>query len=645
MTSLSVERMLSRAQAMARGGSFLEAHRLYRDVLSRYPENRRAAEGLRALQTPTVVGNRALAKAAEEGLARVLALARAGRSAEALDACRALAARHGDRVDVLYNLGTLALGAGEAQEAVTALGAALRLQPTLPQAHNNLGNALRRLGRRAEAATAYRNAAALDPGAAGPHVGLGMLALDADEIASAIGHFRQALALDPERADALSGLGAALTEYGSFDAAVACLEAALRIRPGAADILNSLGNSLREAGRLEEAIAAYRSSIAADPRLPAAHNNLGTTLACLGREADARAAYDAALALAPGSAATHRNRAALVRFTPDCPELAALTKAIEAAEPAVETMMHFAFALGKARDDLGEVDSAFEAFSVANALRKTLAPFHIGDEERTFAAIRIDFAGPVASAPERQAAVRPVFIVGMPRSGTSLVEEILASHSAVAPLGETATLERSLNALRRDGATMAELLADEARLAALREDYLARATALAGAGDGRSVVTDKLPANHRRVGLIAAAFPDAVILDVRREAPATAWSIFTHYFASRGNDWAYDLSDIARYHRLYDGLMAFWAGRFPGRVATVDYEALVAAPEAGIRAILDLCRLPFEPACLAPHRNKRAVKTASATQVRQPIYGGSSAAWRRYEHHLGPMLAILEGRG
>jgi hypothetical protein len=232
----------------------------------------------------------------------------------------------------------------------------------------------------------------------------------------------------------------------------------------------------------------------------------------------------------------------------------------------------------------------------------------------------------------------PIFIVGMPRSGTTLTEQILCGHSAVDAIGEAPVLERALseaNAAIR-GHTAATL-PDEALLT-IRQAYQA---ALAPYRPQRPVVVDKMLANHRWVGFIAAAFPEARIVDVRRDPVATCWSIYRHFFASRGNDYAYDQVDVAFYYRLYVERMAFWDEAFPGRVHRLDHAALTADPEGETRRLLAHCGLPFEEGCLSLRTDDRAVATASAQQVRKGLYRGDPQAWRRYERHLGPMLEAL----
>ena len=229
----------------------------------------------------------------------------------------------------------------------------------------------------------------------------------------------------------------------------------------------------------------------------------------------------------------------------------------------------------------------------------------------------------------------PIFVLGMPRSGTTLVEQVLASHSRVFGAGELELLE---SAVAAHGST--EIPPSIDSFTRIRDAYR---QGLAKLGVAEAFVTDKMPLNFRWIGYICTALPEARIVHVQRDARATCWSCFKHYFSSRGNGFASDLRDVARYYRLYADLMAFWHDRFPGRIHDLSYEALTEHQEDQTRSLLAYLGLDWEDACLAFHLAERSVQTASATQVRQRLYQGSSEAWRRYEAHLGPMLEVLAG--
>jgi hypothetical protein len=229
---------------------------------------------------------------------------------------------------------------------------------------------------------------------------------------------------------------------------------------------------------------------------------------------------------------------------------------------------------------------------------------------------------------------KPIFILGMPRSGTSLVEQILASHSQVYGAGELVLLGQSINSMDWNSTQITSNM-----LRSIRESYF---SGLSGIGASELVVTDKMPFNFLWIGFIVSAIPDAKIVHVRRDARATCWSNFANSFSGEGSEFAYDLEDVARYYNMYGDLMTFWHEMFPDQIYDLNYEALTENQEAETRKLLEYVDLDWEERCLDFHKTKRAVRTASAQQVRQKMYQGSSNKWRAYERHLNPMLKLLD---
>lgn len=472
------------------------------------------------------------------------------------------------------------------------------------------------------------------------HAIKGATAMALGRLGEAEAAFARAVACRPRDGSLLASLGAVLIALGRFHDAAERLTEAITIAPDHPDAHNNLGNALKGLGRLEEAIAHYRKALDLAPHRPQTHNNLGVALTEMGDKKGAAASLRKAVALRPRYAQAYRNLAAVADFDHDAPEVAAMTKLLADKNIDDGARTHLHFALFSAFDRCGERERAFAHLEEGNRLRKKALAYEIERDRALFGEIKAALAAlpllDVSIAPAD--AVRPILIVGMPRSGTSLVEAILASHEDVAAGGERDDLRRAvaplLSARGQAGAT-------EAMIAKARRQYLDALRAVSG---GKPFVTDKMPQNFRWVGAVRAMVPEARILHITRAAPAMCFSLYKHYFAVRGHGYAYDQADVAAYHGLYRDLMETWRRLDPEAVVDIGYEALTEAPEDGIRALLDHCGLRFSARCLNHVDHVGAVQTISTLQVRNGIYRGSSQAWRQYEPWLGPMLDGLGHR-
>ncbi len=592
----SVDGLLGRAKALAKAGREAEAAEIYRGLLARFPANRRAQEGLAALP-----------------------------GAGAAEAVRAL------------------IRAGKADQALVRLEPLIAAQPGSAELRGLAGSALARLGFHERALAQYRRALVLEPGRHAAAFGAGnMLYLMGryDEAADAFG---QVLAAEPDHADARNNLGLALHKLGRLDAAGAIFAEATARQPDQARLWFNLGNVQADAGHPEDAIASYRRSLALAPDAAETLNNLGNVLRGVGRMDEARAAYRAALAAKPDHAASHLNLADLHRFAEGEPWIAELRDRLAAAGNDADRV-HYGFALAKALDDTGDRAGAFAALTQANRLRRRQLGYDFAADERQFAAVKRLFGGPLpvtTGDPDFTGGPRPIFIVGMMRSGTSLVEKILSSHSQVFGAGELEFMGRLALPVARAAEADPALRIDRATALAVRQGYLG---ALEGLPEQAPVITDKMPSNLTWVGLILTAFPEAKVIHLNRDPMAVGWSIYRHYFSQDGNGHACDLTDIGRYYRLQQDLMAFWHGLFPGQILDLNYEALTEDQEGQTRALLDWCGLDWEDACLKFHETPGLVRTASSVQVRQKMYRGSSEEWRKYEEFLEPLRVALAGK-
>ncbi|MGE0239999.1 MAG: sulfotransferase, partial [Parvibaculaceae bacterium] len=538
--------------------------------------------------------------------------------------------------------GLIHLNKGQAAAALPYLYYSLELKPRAAVAHNTLGNALRKLGRGTEAEAAYRTSVELDAKHALAWFNLASLLADAGRNDEAEKAYRSAIAARPDYAEAHLNLGNVLRAEKRYEEALAVLQKLVILAPRYAFAHNNLGNILRDLDRLEEAENAYARSIEVDPQYALAWLNLGTVRNHLGKMAPAADALRQALALAPRYGEAFMQLSGTARLMPDDRLVADMER--HYADPATprRDRMYMAFGLGSAYDRAGRYDEAFAHFTEGNRLKRASIAFDIASERRIVASIEERFSGAflAGAQPAPTADETPIFIIGMMRSGTTLMEQILASHPDVAGADELPWMAEIAFGFVKDGLRYPDYVPSlsAAELTRLGEDYLHRLRKRFGPGP--RFVTDKLPGNFLTLGLIHLALPKAKIIHMRRDPHDTCLSIYTTLFASQ-HHYAYDMTELGEFYRLYRRLMAHWDRVLPGKIYHQRYEDLVAEPEANIRKVLDFCGLAFDKACLDFHATERRVRTASSTQVREKLHGRSVGRWRNYERHLGAWTAMF----
>ena len=436
---------------------------------------------------------------------------------------------------------------------------------------------------------------------------------------------RSALQEFPDSVLVANVLGSALQAQGKFEEAVGVFDDVIRVMPGFAEAHSNRGNALKGLGRFEESVASYDKAIELKPEMADAWHNRANALKNHGALDEAISSYEEAIRLRPDFAEAHRSLSALKTFEANDRQVEIMEGLLADGRLSDAARTEILFALAKAQEDLGEHDTCFGYLEQGNRLRKSALRFDIEEDRQLFARIK-DLASceTATVAPASSAPIRPLFIVGMMRSGTSLVEQILASHTDVHGAGELETMNRlivpRLSAMDID---------------AVRSGYLAALSAL---NVREKIITDKMPLNFRWIDIILAALPEARIIHVKRDPRAVCWSIYKHYFPATGNAYAYDLRDLVEYHALYEDLMAFWHDRHADRIYDLCYEDLTRDQERETRRLLEFCDLDWQEQCLDFHKTRRAVKTISATQVRKKMYQGSSDVWKQYEHHLQPLI-------
>jgi Flp pilus assembly protein TadD len=516
--------------------------------------------------------------------------------------------------------------------------------------HNALATALHRSGRTEQAIAHFERAITIQPGYADAHFVLANILQSLDRLTEAMMHYGKVLAVQPRNYAAHNNLATVLQKLGRFDDAIKLYQHALTINPDYADAYYNLGTAFLALDRNEDAIEECERALRLDPSKALAHNNIGVALQALGRIEDAGQAYERALQLAPREAAVHLNLAYLRRFKAGEPRLMALENlAEESAMLDAGSQVSLHFALGKAFSDLGQHERSFRHLREGNALKRAQLKYDEKEMLSLLERIRAAFTPELMEQKSGGGCHSdvPVFVVGMPRSGTTLVEQILASHSKVHGAGEIGSFYQAMvkyrcrNGINRIAAEFPDFVSAMSpdALRDLGSDYIELTKSAAPATAER--VVNKLPLNFKYVGLIHLALPDARIIHVRRDPVDTCFSCFSLLFTGE-QSFAYDLRELGRYYRSYAALMAHWRSVLPpGVMIEVQYEDLVADLEGQARTIIDHCGIPWEDACLAFHKTDRPVKTASSVQVREPVYRTSIGRWRPYETFLQPLIQAL----
>tara|TARA_R110001592_G_scaffold337300_1_gene623461 strand:- start:52684 stop:54702 length:2019 start_codon:yes stop_codon:yes gene_type:complete len=576
------------------------------------------------------------------------------------------------------DLGTLLLQQNKAEQAIPLLEKACRLDPKLEAAHFQRGKALAQLGRGKEADEAFENSFALSPtrglmARAAEHHAAGQLE-EAERLC------RQLLQKDPRHVDALRMLGLIAAAAGDLDEAENLLRQALAGAPDHVPAMFELGRVLKELERPEEAIDVYKALITLQPENPRAHYRLAGVLApaalteqsaaayrrclqlepnhagawlglghmlkTLGKQQEGVEAYKRCLDLEPEFGEAYFSLANLKTYRFDDTEIAEMQTSLDSETLREPSRVNFLFALAKAHEDRKDYDTAWHYYEEGNAKQRLLVNYDpvltetTNDElvayfSQAFFSERAGTGNPDAS---------PIFVLGMPRSGSTLVEQIIASHSRVEGTSELpyiGRLTKSLNRNRADGmrypAVLSEL--EPRHFDRLGQSYLNMARMHRVEATPHFI--DKMPNNFPLVGFIHAILPNAKIIDARRH-PLDACTGNLRQLYARGQTFSYDQTDIGEYYLQYQRMMDHWDEVLPGVVLHVQYEEVVADLETQVRRILDYLQLPWEDACLNYHQSDRAVRTASSEQVRQPIYTSGIGYWRHYESQLEELKEVLE---
>lgn len=575
---------------------------------------------------------------------RAVAAHQQGALQEAERDYRAVLAAEPDHADATHFLGLLLHQRGDAA-GFTLLQQSLRLSPGNYQFHGNLAGVLQQLGRSAEAEQLYREALRLNPDYAGGRINLGMLYAARGDYLRALPEFDAALRLERGSFAAWFNRAAALQQLARREESLQSYRHAAVAAKADPDLQLMVASALREAGEVEESLRCHEQALKLAPGYAPAENSLGNLLGMQGDLVAAERHYRHALTLQADYAGAYYNLADVKKLTPADPAWDGLMRLSgRAPELPPEEAIPLHFALGRVWDGQKDYAQAFAHLDAGNRLKRASLHYDEARQARFFQEFAGVFGADFIGARRLDGSdARPVFIVGMPRSGTTLVEQILASHPEVHGAGETHALR---NVLRED------LPPDEGdyrlpgQLAELEPEGFRRAAArysryLDSLAPRAARITNKLPGNMVFVGLVSLLYPEARIIHCSREPLDTCLSCYSKLFTT-GHPFSYEQGELGRFYRMYERLMHHWRLALPGRMLELRYEELVSDLEGQSRRLIAHLDLPWDEACLRFHESARAVRTASLAQVRRPIYKDSVGRWKNYEKELAPLKEALK---
>lgn len=575
------------------------------------------------------------------------------------------------------DLGHLLLQLGRAENAVEILQQAVRLDPKMEAAWLNLGKSLAMLGNGKEADVAFEKSFELNPTrkklafAAEHHKAgrteeaeqlyrevlrdkpnnvdalrmSGMIAFSDNRIDEAERLFRRAVSNAPDFVDAIIDLGASLKEQNRFEESIECFRQAATLEPNNIKAHYQLASTLTPAALTYEAIDSYERVLELRPKHPGALLGLGHTLKTVGRQEDAVKAYRDCIRVKPDKGETYWSLANLKTYQLSNEDIAEMQARVDGGGLTDESQVNFLFALAKAFEDRGDFERAWQYYSDGNSTRRMLEHYDpVRTEVQNDAIVNV-FARELLEKNKclGNPDAAPIFVVGLPRSGSTLIEQILASHSQVEGTSELPYVQQvanSLNRNRADGINYPEAMLElrERHLKSLGQNYLDSAALHRTEGTPRFI--DKMPNNFPNIGLLHLILPNAKIIDARRFPLDSCLSCYRQLFG-KGQSFTYDLNDIGEYFLQYQRMMDHWHEVLPGRVLTVQYEDVVLNFEEQVHRLLEHCNLPWEDECLQFHETDRPVRTASSEQVRQPVYSKSINFWRNHEKHLDELVEVL----
>jgi tetratricopeptide (TPR) repeat protein len=587
----------------------------------------------------------------KEQLEAVISLYSSGKIQETIDTVNNLTKSYPD-TPLLFNiLGACYKKLGQIDTAAKMFSTAVTINPGYAEAHFNHAIILNETGKTDISVESYKKAIAILPNYSDAHNNLGNIYLDRNQYKDALKHYEFAILYKSDFFEAHNNLGVTNRELEQVSKAVQNFKKAIEINPKFTKAYLNLGNALKDLGQGTEAKRCFEQVLTYEVNNAQAHVSLGTFFKENGQAKDAIECFKKAISIQPNYGIAYFNLVMMQENKIEEELIYKMLSKLSTSELSQTDRINFCFALANTYEKLGKKDDFFKFLNEGNRLRKNDLNYSL---ERSLATIelvkKMFLSTPSSNKPSisyKTSNIQPIFVLGMPRSGSTLVEQILSSHNNVHGAGEiqyfrkiiTPVIEKYIeNETQSSGEKKKNISISDEDYLSIHKEYL---NLLSRFNVPENFIVDKSLLNYRFIGIILNTFPEAKIIHLKRDARAICWSIYKNNFPQSGMGFGNNMEDLASYYSSYNEMMTFWHEKFPNKIYDLNYENLTTNQEKETRKLLKYCELEWDDNCLKFHKNKRAVKTASSLQVRKKIYKNSSDAWKKYESNLGPLLTSL----
>jgi tetratricopeptide (TPR) repeat protein len=529
---------------------------------------------------------------------------------------------------------------GKIHQAIDQIKILNQKYPNQPILFNLIGACYKSLDQLEGAAQMFNIAVSLNPNYSEAYFNLACIKQDLDFKEEAVKFYKKAIEIRPNYPEAHNNLGNVLRGLEDYKLSIESLEWAIAYKHDYFEAHNNLGSAFLDFGRVEDAIKSFKRALSYKPDYTRALFNLALAFKDQGNKKSWVKMIKKTLAINPMMSEAHLELSRAKRYKNADPHIDEVHNLITNENISLKDRINFNFILAKVYEDIEDQVKQFKYLNEANKLRKKESNYSIEKDQNLFAHIKEAFKKPPASlntSKLNSKSFRPIFIVGMPRSGTSLVHQILSSHSMVHGAGELNKIYKFSIPVLKDLKTNNIENISEDSLLSIRSQYLEFLSSL---GVNEKIFVDKMPLNFRFIGFIIAAFPEAKIIHMKRNPMAICWSIYKNFFP--GNSYSYDQEDTANYYKLYEDLMNYWEDLYPNKIFNFNYEQLTSSQEKETKRLLEYCEIPWDENCLDFHNNSTMMRTTSAMQVKKKMYQGSSEEWKKFADNLQTLIAGLK---